>query len=180
MYATLLTQYGFYLWNEQQICKLLYSKDEASLPFKLSANYTNNRDNYMKRIKKRFGLLLLFTYWGSFWCFLIPMNSLSGPVNSAGYTLDMYGMGFATMSSFVFFTHFLFAGQIRNWNRVIKVFVCIVASLYPLTIIVAQSVPIIGNFYKHIFEVLHLPLFWLAIPPALFMMVLPFYLERCY
>lgn len=36
------------------------------------------------------------------------------------------------------------------------------------------------NFYKRIIELFTLPMFWLSIMPALFIMFLPYYIERTY
>ena len=47
-------------------------------------------------------------------------------------------MGFAVMTNFVFVNHFIFCGTIRNWNKVMKILTCIVAGVYPVSIIVAQ------------------------------------------
>ena len=63
------------------------------------------RDNFTKRIKRRFFIILLMTYWASFFSCLITMNTLRGEVNSDGNTLDQYDIGFATFTTFVLMSH---------------------------------------------------------------------------
>lgn len=179
-YAIFLTQYGFYLWTELQQSKVRYVRNEHLLSYKMSEYYAAMRDSFIKTVKQRYFVFLAMTYWASFWCFTITMQTMRYEVNESGYTLDQYGMGFATYTCFVFMVHTLWISQIRDWNVVIRTFVLIVMLFFPLAILTAQNSKLVGNFYKHILEVIRLPLFWLSIPPTLMIMVTPYYLERLY
>lgn len=107
-YATLLTQYFFYLWSEMSVSNLRYSANESLLNFKMSENYAMIRATFIKRLKGRFVYFIVFTYWASFWCFYVNMTVLNGPVDKYGHTLNQLDMGFASYSCFVFLVHTLF------------------------------------------------------------------------
>lgn len=134
----------------------------------------------MKQTKTRFAIFVCFTYMAAFWTFSITTASLSGPINKDGLTLDQYGVGLATMTSFVVFTHMLLLGQMRDWNKVIIIITSVIIGFYFIALLVAQNNPLLGTFHKHLIEVISQPLFWLSIPPAVFLMILPYYFERLY
>jgi len=71
--------------------------------------------------------------------------------------------------------------QMRDWNKPIRVFVAITWVQYVFVIFISYALPKgSANFYKHTFEVLGLPLYWLSLPPTLALIYIPFYLERIY
>jgi len=90
------------------------------------------------------------TYWASFWCFAVTMSAMRDSVNASGQTLDQYGMGFATYTCFVIMVHTLWISQIRDWNKVLSIFVLIVVLFFPFAILVAGNSKLVGGFYKHI------------------------------
>jgi len=96
LYAVILTQYGWYVWNEQQISKALYADDETKLKFELCEFYSMVRDNFIKRVKRRVAVFTVATYWAGFWGIYIVWNTLSGTVDSSGKALGIYDIGFAT------------------------------------------------------------------------------------
>lgn len=71
-YSGLMTQYGFYVWNEQQTSVLKYSDDESKLGYTMSSNYSMVRDNFIKRVKRRFTFFAVATYWSGAWSFIVP------------------------------------------------------------------------------------------------------------
>lgn len=137
LYAIFLTQYGFYTWTDRQLSNHRFSQDESLLHYKLSENYSMVRDNFISKIKHRFAVFLVMTYWGSFFSTLITMSTLQAEVNSTGQTLDQFAMGFATFTSFVFMVHIVWVSQMRDWNRLLVIFVVTIISLYPVSIIMA-------------------------------------------
>ena len=180
MYAILLTQYGFYMWNEQQISRR-YQHDESLLSFKLSEYYSATRDFFLKKMKQRFVILLILTYFGSFWCFAIITSCLMNPVNSDGKLVDTFTIGFAIMSSQVICNHAIFMGQMRDWNKVTKACTITVVCLYFFAIFFANfNSTGIGEFKGHMFEVVTAPVIWLTVAPTTVIMVMPFWLERYY
>ena len=105
----------------------------------MSENYAIVRDTFIKKFKRRFFIFLAMTYWASISCFLITMNTLRDSVNIKGYTLDQYGMGFATYTCFVLMVHVLWITQIRDWNKVIRICVLIIILFFPLSILAAGN-----------------------------------------
>ena len=96
-------------------------------------------------------------------------------------TLDMWGMGLPAYTCFVFFVHYQFISQMRDWNKVVRFFVCLIVFFYFGTVVVAHLVPRASwTFYGHMTEIASSPICYLVMPPALFIMVLPFMLERMY
>ena len=106
---------------------------------------------------------------------------MEGPVNSEAMTLDMWGVGFPAYTCFVFFVHFQYISSMRDWNKVNCFFVALIIFFFFGTIAVAQRIPRASwTFYAHMLEILSTPMYYLVIPPALFIMVLPFMLEKLY
>jgi len=78
-------------------------------------------------------------------------------------------------------THFLIQSQIRNWNKVVRGFVIALGIALLFSLLIAQfGARISWIFYKHMFEILRIPLFWLAILMSAAIMVLPLIFERYY
>ena len=59
------------------------------------------------------------------------------------------------------------------------IFFSVILFFYPLSVFISNRQPI-TNFYMHLAEVIQVPLFWLSLPPAVFLMTVPFYFERIY
>lgn len=146
----------------------------------MSAFYSAMRDSYIKRVKLRYCVYCLFTYLASYTCFRLIFSSLTGVVNSEGKTFDLYAVGCACFMSFVFLVHTLFYQNIRDWNRAVRIFVIILACLFITVFILMGVFKFSPAFNRHMFEVLSTPLYWLAIPPTVFVMALPYTFERLY
>ena len=138
------------------------------------------RDYLMKKLMYRWYFFLVAIYMASLFCFKVIFESLYRVVNSEGKTLDQFGIGMAMLSCFVLWLHITFLGSLRDWNILVKIAVSILLSIYPLSLLIASRAPGISLLYKHGFEIMSLPLFWLAIIPTVALMVTPFYLERIY
>ena len=138
------------------------------------------RDFFIKKFKRRFLIFLACTYWASLWCFTITMNTMRWGVNSTGYTLDQYGMGFATYTCFLTMVHINWITQMRDLNWAIIVCEGLLIGLFPVCIMVAGNFPGLSTFYKHIQEVISLPIFWMSLPPTITIMCVPYYFERIY
>ena len=83
-YATFLSQYGFYMWNENNISRVKSNNDASNIPFKLSAYYIMVREYFMKKLMYRWCFFLVGIYVASGFCYLITFTSLKGAVNSEG------------------------------------------------------------------------------------------------
>ena len=95
--------------------------------------------------------------------------------------MGLYELGFATQSSFIILCYLNFALYISDWNKLIRVFFSCNIGFYLLTIVMAQFLPAVSqDLYKHMFDVISLPKLWLALPPTIFIIYLPFYLEKSY
>ncbi len=96
------------MWTDIQVSRERYQHDESKLLFRMSHYFSAMRDCYIKKVKMRFATYCLFTYLASFFCFIVVFSTLTGPVNSEGKMLDMYGTGLACFMSFVILVHSLF------------------------------------------------------------------------
>lgn len=143
-YAILLTQYGFYLWTEVQVSRERYSHDESLLKYKLSEQYTVYRDVFIKKLLRRFFIFVAMTYWASAWCYAITQTALKDAVNVSGNMLDHYSMGFAMFTCFVLWTHTMWITQMRDWNRVLIIFVVIIVLSFPLVIFLGSKFKLMG------------------------------------
>ena len=144
----------------------------------MSEYYRTMRDCYIKRVKSRYFLYTLFTYLASFVCFTIVFQTLTGPVNSEGKMLDLYGTGLACFMSFVFVVHALFFQNIRDWNKALRRFVILILFFFILVFLLMGMSNASSIFSRYLYEVLSSALFWLTIPVTVFLMVLPYTLER--
>ena len=102
------------------------------------------RNVFVKRFKRRFLIFMLCTYWASFSCIVITMGTMHNGVNAEGQMLDQYGIGFPTYTCFVIMVHILWLSQIRDWNRAIIIFSCVIMSFFPLCLVIANNIRIIG------------------------------------
>ena len=90
-------------------------------------------------------------------------------------------MGIATQFTFIGISHLLFMSQIRDYNKVMRIFITVVFCTLILVLIIGHGFPHGSpHFYRRVFEVLTLPLFWLTLPAALTLMFIPYYCERVY
>ena len=147
----------------------------------MSDNYIMVRDFFIKRVKRRFIFFMVATYWSGFWCFYLPHMSMSEGVNKEGQTLGLYDLGFATQMCFVILNHALFMTVIRDWTKIMRIMTSVTLVLYILVMGTAHNMP--GgspNFYKHMLEVLTLPIYWLSLIPTIAIGFIPYYLERAY
>ena len=147
VYTVFLTQYGHYTWTEKQLSNQRYSHDESLLKYKLSENYAMIRDNFIKKFKQRWCIFLVMTYWASFCCYLVTMTTMKNTVNASGNTLDQNGMGFATFTCFIFMVHILWISQIRDWNKVLIFAVGLTMIMFPVTVLMSNSLIKGGQFY---------------------------------
>ena len=180
-YATLMTQYGFYLWFEQQHCSQLYGDEEYKLAFRLSENYPVVRDSFIKRVKRRFIIYQTATFWAGFWCFYIPFNVMGDIVDKDGRGFGVHDIGLLAQMCFVFLNHLNFNTVIRRYDKPMRIFVMITLVGYCMILTVGCVIPGLSpNFYMRVPEVIGSPLYWLTFLPTLALSFLPYYLEKCY
>ena len=130
-YKSLATQYGWYLWNEQQFDSQLYGEEEEKkLGFKLYENYAMVRDHFIKRVKRRFIFFQSATFYSGFTSFYIPMYALWGAVNKDGLTWGINDIGMCSQMCWVFLNHLNFNIIIRQYNKPMKIFVMVTFIVY--------------------------------------------------
>ena len=76
LYPIIFTQYFFYNWFEVNVPFQFFGQEHL-LPFKMSDNYANCRENFIRKMLSQYIWYTLYIYYAGCICFYITFNCLS-------------------------------------------------------------------------------------------------------
>ena len=98
--------------------------------------------------------------------------------SSDGKTQGIFEVGMATVFTQCLFTHLLFLTSIKHFTRTMVNNAIAIYAIFWLSMLLVHYAVHSFPLYRQLHEIWSQPVFWLCIPPATALMLIPFYVYR--